>query len=46
MKRFAMTILLTIAVILLVTLMVVLKTAPPHDIPTVGSASALNDLTC
>ncbi|WP_433706157.1 hypothetical protein [Paraburkholderia sacchari] len=46
MKRFAMTILLTLAVILLVTLMVVLKTAPLHDIPTVGSASAPNNLTC
>jgi hypothetical protein len=46
MKRFAMTILLTIAVILLVTLMVVLKTAPPHDIPTVGSTSVPSDLIC
>lgn len=46
MKRFAMTILLTIAVVLLVTLMVVLKTAPPHDIPTVGSALLSGDLAC
>jgi hypothetical protein len=40
MKRFAITILLTIAAILLVTLMVVLKTAPPHTIQTVGSVAA------
>lgn len=42
MKRFAITILLMIAVILLVTLMVVLKTAPPRTVQTVGSAAAPN----
>ncbi|WP_156992510.1 hypothetical protein [Paraburkholderia oxyphila] len=42
MKRITITILLMIAAVLLVTLMVVLKTAPPQTVETVGSASAPN----
>ncbi|MFD1560946.1 hypothetical protein ACFSHT_35765 [Paraburkholderia silviterrae] len=42
MKRFTITILLMIAAALLVTLMVVLKTAPPHTVEMVGSVAVPN----
>lgn len=41
MKRLTMTILLMIAAVLLVTLMIVLETAPPRTIQAVASATVL-----
>ncbi|WP_167760148.1 hypothetical protein [Paraburkholderia pallida] len=42
MKRITITILLMIAAVLLVTLMVVLKTAPPRTVETDGSVAVPN----